>query len=83
MEILNNMKREFRKFVDTYPCPYCKGKSKIIRELNGIVNMYLYKGICSKRCDSRAATFAVKTRECAVELWNAAYINIQRKTKGD
>lgn len=71
------------KFKKLHPCPYCKGKAKLLREFNEIVNMYLYKGICNVKCDQRAATFAVKNKECAVELWNAAFVNIQRKTKGD
>lgn len=74
---------EINRFKNLHPCPYCKGKAKLLREYNGIVNMFLYKGICKKKCDPRAATFAVKSKECAVELWNAAFENIQRKTKGD
>lgn len=75
--------KKFNKFIDLHPCPYCKSKGKMLREHNGIVNMLLYKGVCSKKCDVRAMTFAVKDRECAVELWNAAYVNVMRKTKGD
>lgn len=74
---------ENNKFKKLHPCPYCKSKGKLIKEFNGIVNMSLYKGVCSKRCDVRAMTFAVKNKECAVELWNAAYFNVMRKTKGD
>lgn len=74
------MKDKVRKL---HPCPYCKGDAKLLREHNGIVNMFLYKGICSNKCDQRAATFAVKDKGCAAELWNAAFDNIQRKTKGD
>mgnify|MGYP003704607785 CR=1 FL=1 len=77
------MKKEFRKFIDLHPCPYCNNKGKMIREFNEIQGLHLYKGTCSKKCDVRAMTFAVKHRECAVELWNAAYINVIRKTKGD
>jgi len=68
-------------FTELLPCPYCGGKAKLISHRSPTQGIKLYTGICKNECDSRARTFAVKHKECAVELWNAANTNIKKKTQ--
>ena len=70
-------------FTELLPCPYCEGEGKVISHMSKVQGIKLYTGVCKKECDPRARTFAVKHKECCVELWNAANINVKRKTKGD
>jgi len=71
------------KFKILLECPYCKSKGKLITHKSDVQRIILYTAICSKECNPKAKTFAVKDKECAIELWTAANINIKKKTQGD
>jgi hypothetical protein len=60
------------------PCAYCGGTGKLANYKCPVQFITVYKVACSKECDSRSVTFAVKHKDCAMELWNAAYTNIMR-----
>jgi len=71
------------KFTTLMECPYCNEKGELVEFRSDVQRINVYVAKCSESCDDRATTFATKSKECAIELWNAAYFNIKRKTQGD
>lgn len=75
--------KNFNKFVDLYPCAYCGGKGEIKKQFAFNQGIDVHWVVCKKDCSPKSRTFAVREKECAVELWNGTYTNIERGTKGD
>lgn len=61
-------------------CPYCNGNGKLFKYKCKLQNIVLYRCECKNKCP-KAVTFASRDRDCAVEMWNAISVNINRLKK--